>query len=133
MLHEVINADTRKHAEDAIADFATRFGSRYEKATECLVKDREALLTLYDFPAEHWKHLRTTNAVESPFATVRWRQRVIKGAGSRTRGLLMAFKLLDMAQLRWRRLNGSELLPVLRAGVQFIDGVQQERDAEDAA
>jgi transposase-like protein len=97
LLREVINADTRKHAEDAIATFETVFGTKYEKAVECLVKDRETLLTLYDFPAEHWKHLRTTNAVESPFATVRLRQRVTKGAGSRTKGLLMAFKLLDMA------------------------------------
>jgi transposase-like protein len=133
LLREVINADTRKHAEDAIATFETEFGAKYEKSVECLVKDRETLLTLYDFPAEHWKHLRTTNAVESPFATVRLRQRVTKGAGSRTKGLLMAFKLLDMAQLRWRRLNGSELLPLVRAGVTFVDGVQQERDEESAA
>ena len=133
LLREIMNADTRKHAGDAIATFETEFGSKYEKAVECLVKDRETLLTLHDFPAEHWKHLRTTNAVESPFATVRLRQRVTKGAGSRTKGLLMAFKLLDMAQLRWRRLNGSELLPLVRAGVHFDDGVQQERDEEDAA
>jgi putative transposase len=133
LLREIINADSRQHAGEAIADFEAEFGTKYEKAVECLVKDRETLLTLYDFPAEHWKHLRTTNAVESPFATVRLRQRVTKGAGSRTKGLLMAFKLLDMAQLRWRRLNGSALLPLVRAGVQFIDGVQQERDNEDAA
>lgn len=133
LLREVMNADTRKHAEDAIVTFETEFGPKYEKAVECLVKDRETLLTLYDFPAEHWKHLRTTNAVESPFATVRLRQRVTKGAGSRTKGLLMAFKLLEMAQLRWRRLNGSELLPLVRAGVTFVDGVQQERDEENAA
>ena len=133
LLREVMNADTRMHAEDSIATFETEFGAKYEKAVECLVKDRETLLALYHFPAEHWKHLRTTNAVESSFATVRLRQRVTKGAGSRTKGLLMAFKLLDMAQLRWRRLNGSELLPLLRAGVPFVDGVQQERDEENAA
>ena len=133
LLREVMNADTRMHAEDSIATFETEFGAKYEKAVECLVKDRETLLALYDFPAEHWKHLRTTNTVESSFATVRLRQRVTKGAGSRTKGLLMAFKLLDMAQLRWRRLNGSELLPLLRAGVPFVDGVQQERDEENAA
>ena len=133
LLREVMNADTRMHAEDSIATFENEFGAKYEKAVECLVKDRETLLALYDFPAEHWKHLRTTNAVESSFATVRLRQRVTKGAGSRTKGLLMAFKLLDMAQLRWRRLNGSELLPLLRAGVPFVDGVQQERDEENAA
>ncbi len=133
LLREVMNADTRMHAEDSIATFENEFGAKYEKAVECLVKDRETLLALYDFPAEHWKHLRTTNAVESSFATVRLRQRVTKGAGSRTKGLLMAFKLLDMAQLRWRRLNGSELLPLLRAGVPFVDGVQPERDEENAA
>ena len=133
LLREVMNADTRMHDEDSIATFETEFGAKYEKAVECLLKDRETLLALYDFPAEHWKHLRTTNAVESSFATVRLRQRVTKGAGSRTKGLLMAFKLLDMAQLRWRRLNGSELLPLLRVGVPFVDGVQQERDEENAA
>ena len=133
MLREIMSAETKTHAEEAITTFEAEFAPRHEKAVECLVKDRETLLTLFDFPAEHWKHLRTTNAVESPFATVRLRQRVTKGAGSRTKGLLMAFKLLDMAQLRWRRLNGSELLPLARAGVRFVDGTQQERDDEEAA
>ena len=81
-----------------------------------------ALLTFFAFPAERWIHLRTTNVVESPFATVRLRQRVTKGAGSRTKGLLMAYKLLDMAQQRWRRLNGAHLPPLVRAGVVFVDG-----------
>jgi transposase-like protein len=84
------------------------------------------LLTFFDFPAEHWKHLRTSNVIESSFATVRLRQRVTKGAGSRTKGLLMAYKLLDMAQTRWRRLDGAHLLPLVRAGIAFADGVQQE-------
>ena len=84
------------------------------------------LLTFIDFPAEHWKHLRTSNVIESPFATVRLRQRVTKGAGSRTKGLLMAYKLLDMAQGRWRRLDGAHLLPLVRAGVGFVDGLQPE-------
>ena len=79
----------------------------------------------------HWTHLRTTNVIESPFATVRLRQRVTKGAGSRTKGLLMAYKLLDMAQRRWRRLNSAHLLPLVRAGVPFIDGLQQERDTKE--
>ena len=81
---------------------------------------------IFDFPAEHWKHLRTSNVIESPFATVRLRQRVTKGAGSRTNGLLMAYTLLDMAQARWRRLDGASLLPLVRAGIVFVDGVQQE-------
>jgi transposase-like protein len=77
-----------------------------------------------DFPAEHWKHLRNSNVIESPFATVRLRQRVTKGAGSRTKGLLMAYKLLHMAQHRWRRLIGAQLQPLVRAGITFADGVQ---------
>src|SRR5712691_11559936 len=92
-------------------------------------RDQEQLLTFFAFPAEHWKHLRTTNVIESPFATVRLRQRVTKGAGSRTKGLLMAYKLLDMAQARWRRLDGAQLLPLVRAGLVFLDGVQQEGKA----
>jgi putative transposase len=89
-----------------------------------LEQDADALLTFFDFPAEHWKHLRTSNVIESPFATVRLRQRVTKGAGSRTKGLLMAYKLLDMAQARWRRLDGAHLLLLVRAGMSFVDGVQ---------
>ena len=90
--------------------------------------DREPLLTHFDFPAAHWLHLRTTNPVESAFATARLRQRVTKGAGSRTKGLTMAFKLLAMAEEQWRRLNAAHLLPLVRAGVQFVDGVRVERD-----
>ena len=101
-------------------------GAKYPKAATALEQDAEALLTFFDFPVEHWKHLRTSNVIESPFATVRLRQRVTKGAGSRTKGLLMAYKLLDMAQARWRRLNGAHLLPLVRAGVGFTDGVRQE-------
>jgi putative transposase len=89
----------------------------------------ERLITFFDFPAEHWKHLRTSNVIESPFATVRLRQRVTKGAGSRTKGFLMAYKLLDMAQARWRRLDGAHILPLVRAGIVFADGVQQEGKA----
>jgi transposase-like protein len=99
--------------------------AKYPKAVATLEKDADVLLTFFDFPAEHWKHLRTSNVIESPFATVRLRQRVTKGAGSRTKGLLMAYKLLDMAQARWRRLDGAHLLPLVRAGVVFVDGVQQ--------
>lgn len=133
LLREIVNADSRDDAEEAITSFESEFAPKHERAVDCLVKDREKLLTLYAFPAEHWKHLRTTNVIESSFATVRLRQRVTKGAGSRTKGLAMAFKLLDMAQARWRKLNGSELLPLVRAGVKFVDGLRQERDEEDAA
>jgi transposase-like protein len=133
LLREIVNADSRDDAEEAIAAFESEFAPKHQRAVDCLAKDGEKLLTLYEFPAEHWKHLRTTNVIESSFATVRLRQRVTKGAGSRTKGLAMAFKLLDMAQARWRKLNGSELLPLVRAGVKFVDGIRQERDEEDAA
>ena len=99
------------------------------KAVTTLEKDADVLLTFFDFRAEHWKHVRTSNVIESPFATVRLRQRVTKGAGSRTKGLLMAYKLLDMSQARWRRLDGAHLLPLVRAGIGFVDGVQPEGKA----
>jgi len=124
-LHEVMYAETRKQAREAITRFAAEYGTKYPKAVTTLEKDADALLTFFDFPAEHWKHLRTSNVIESPFATVRLRQRVTKGAGSRTKGLLMAYKLLDMAQARWRRLDGRHLLPLVRAGIGFVDGVRQ--------
>jgi putative transposase len=124
-LHEAMYAETRERAREAAQRFATGYGAKYPKAVTTLEKDADVLLTFFDFPAEHWKHLRTSNVIESPFATVRLRQRVTKGAGSRTKGLLMAYKLLDMAQARWRRLDGAHLLPLVRAGVRFVDGVQE--------
>jgi transposase-like protein len=124
-LHDVMYAETREQAREAITRFAGEYGAKYSKAVTTLERDAAALLTFFDFPAEHWKHLRTSNVIESPFATVRLRQRVTKGAGSRTKGLLMAYKLLDMAQARWRRLNGADLLPLVRMGIRFSDGVQQ--------
>jgi putative transposase len=125
-LHEIMYAETRAQARNAITRFAAEYRAKYPKAVTTLEKDADALLTFFDFPAEHWKHLRTSNVIESPFATVRLRQRVTKGAGSRTKGLLMAYKLLDMAQARWRRLNGAHLLPLVRAGIGFLDGAQRE-------
>lgn len=134
LLRDIMYAETKKQAEQNIATFVAEFSPKQERAVQCLVKDQEALLTLYAFPAEHWKHLRTTNVIESPFATVRLRQRVTKGAGNRTKALTMAFKLLEMAQQRWRRLDAAHLLPVVRAGGCFIDGIQKERqDAKEAA
>jgi putative transposase len=105
------------------------YRAKYPKAVTTLEKDADVLLTFFDFPAEHWKHLRTSNVIESPFATVRLRQRVTKGAGSRTKALLRAYKLLDMAQARWRRLDAAHLLPLVRAGIVFVDGVQPEGKA----
>jgi transposase-like protein len=128
-LHEVMYAETRTQAREAITRFATEYGAKYPKAVTTLEKDVDSLLTFFDFPAEHWKHLRTSNVIESPFATVRLRQRVTKGAGSRTKGLLMAYKLLAMAQARWRRLDGAQLLPLVQGGITFVDGVQQHTKA----
>ncbi len=93
-------------------------------AVTTLGKDADVLLTFFDFPAEHWKHLRTSNVIESPFAPVRLRQQVTKGARSRTKGLLMAYKLLNMVQARWRRLDGAQLLPLVRSGITFVDGAK---------
>ena len=129
-LHEIMYAETRAEAERGIEAFVVEFSPKYEKAVDCLIKDREALLAFFEFPAEHWKHLRTSNPIESSFATVRLRQRVTKGAGSRAKALTMAFKLLMLAQERWRKLNGSHLLPLVRAGIPFADGVQIERRDE---
>jgi putative transposase len=126
-LHGIMNAPTRAEAEAGIDAFAAEYDAKYPKAIASLRRNQAQLLTFYDFPAEHWRHLRTTNIIESPFATVRLRQRVTKGAGSRTKALMMAFKLLAMAEGRWRKVNGSELLPLVRAGVRFVDGVQDKR------
>ena len=130
-LREIMYAATRAQAEEALDVFMAEYEAKYPKASAGLDTDRERLLTHFAFPAEHWQHVRTSNVIESPFATVRLRQRVTKGAGSRTKGLLMAYKLLDMAQHRWRRLNGAHLLPLVRADVTFIDGVRQERSNEE--
>jgi transposase-like protein len=126
-LHEIMRAETRKAAEQAIERFARDYSAKYPKAVASLRRDEELLLTFFDFPAEHWLHVRTGNVIESPFATVRLRQRVTKGAGSRQKGLLMGFKLLEMAQKRWRRINGAHVIPLVRAGVRFTDGVEVER------
>jgi putative transposase len=131
-LHAILYADSRGDAEEAIAAFDRTFRDRHPRAVECLRKDEDRLLTFFDFPTEHWTHLRTTNVIESAFATVRLRQKITKGPGSRTKGLTMAYKLLEMAQQRWRRLNASHLLPLVRAGVKFVDGVPLERaDTEE--
>jgi len=127
-LREIREAPTRKAAEKEMDRFEADYGAKYPKAVESLRRDQDKLLTFYDFPAEHWKHIRTSNPIESSFATVRLRQRVTKGPGSRKRGLVMAYKLLRMAEERWRRLNGHEILPLVRAGVHFTDGQKVERD-----
>ena len=125
-LHDIWQAETRESAEHAFDSFVEDFGVKYPKAVECLTKDRDVLLTFYDFPAEHWKHLRTTNPIESTFATVRLRHRRTKGNGSRAACLAMVFKLAQSAEKRWRRLNGHQLIPDVIRGVRFIDGIKLE-------
>jgi putative transposase len=128
-LHQIWMAETRADAEQAFDLFLTTYQAKYPKATECLAKDRRVLLTFYDFPAEHWIHLRTTNPIESTFATVRLRHRRTKGNGSRLACLTMVFKLMQSAAKKWRLLNGSQLLPAVIAGVQFIDGLKPQTAA----
>ena len=124
MLHEVWMSATKEDAIKSFDRFVATYQAKYPKAVECLVKDREELLAFYDFPAEHWQHLRTTNPIESTFATVRLRTYKTKGAGSRAACLAMAFKLVESAQKHWRKLNGSTLLPEVVAGALFKDGMK---------
>ena len=128
-LHQIWMAETRADAEQAFTLFLETYQAKYAKATGCLAKDRAVLLTFYDFPAEHWIHLRTTNPIESTFATVRLRHRRTKGNGSRLACLTMVFKLMQSASQKWRLLNGCQLFPDVIAGVQFIDGVKPQSAA----
>jgi len=128
-LHEIWMADTRANAHRAFDLFLATYEAKYPKACECLAKDRDVLLTFYDFPAEHWIHLRTTNPIESTFATVRLRTKRTKGSGTRTACLTMVFKLMQSAQKRWRTFNGSERLPDVIQGIPFVDGIKQPKVA----
>jgi putative transposase len=123
-LHEIWMAETRKDAEAALDAFIETYSRKYEKAAECVAKDRDALLAFYDFPAEHWKHLRTTNPIESAFATVRHRTTRSKGCLSNKTALAMIFKLAQAAEKSWRRLKGYSLLPKVILGVKFNDGIE---------
>jgi transposase-like protein len=124
VLHEIWMSATKEDAIKAMDKFAATYQAKYPKAVECLVKDKEELLAFYDFPAEHWQHLRTSNPIESTFSTVRLRTSKTKGAGSRAACLAMAFKLVESAQNHWRKLNGSTLLLAVVAGVIFKDGAK---------
>jgi transposase-like protein len=125
-LHAIWMAETRVSAHRAFAQFVTTFGAKYPAAVACLEKDREQLLTFYDFPAEHWRHLRTSNPIESTFSSVRLRTAKTRGAGSRMACLTMVLKLVLSAQQRWRVLNGAELLKDVINGETFEDGIRKQ-------
>ena len=126
-------AETKKDALAAFDVFIETWGVKYDRAVECLIKDREALLAFYDFPAEHWKHLRTTNVIESAFATVRHRTVRAKGCLSNKTALAMIFKLAEAAEKSWRRLDGHNQLPKIILGVRFADGMEVVRSQDQAA
>jgi putative transposase len=128
LLHEIMEAPTRSDARQALERFRAEFDAKYPKAVAKLDRDWTHLTAFYDFPAEHWRHLRTSNAIESSFATVKLRTRVTKGAGSKKAALAMAYKLLDAAQERWRRFNGHELVADVLAGAKFKDGERVNDD-----
>ena len=128
-LHEIWLADTREHANEAFDLFVRTYEAKYSKTVECLKKDREVLLAFYDFPAEHWIHLRTSNPIESTFATVRLRTKRTKGSGSRTACLTMVYKLMQSASKKWRLLNGSELIPDVIQGIPFTNGIRTQEVA----
>lgn len=128
-LHQIWMAATKEKAEKAFDHFVKSYEAKYPKAVECLTKDRDVLLTFYDFPAEHWIHLRTTNPIESTFATVRLRTVKTRGMLTRDAMMTMVFKLSMSAQKRWRRLNRPERLGDLIQGVKFVDGIKQEEAA----
>lgn len=125
-LHNIWQAETREKAYDAFDNCITRFNPKYPKAMECLAKDKASMLAFYDYPAENWQHIRTTNPVESVFATVRLRTAKTKNCGSRTTTLTMAFKLMETAQKKWFRLRGYNLLADVVSGIKFVNGIKQQ-------
>lgn len=132
-IKEISNAENKKEAIKAIEDFAQEFGAKWPKAVSRIVEDKDTLLTFYDYPAEHWRHLRTTNPIESVFAPVRARTDITKGPGSRRAGLAMIFKLMEAAEGRWRKLTGSHLVALVRAGAKFRNGELVEGSEKAAA
>jgi transposase-like protein len=131
-LAEIWNAEDREHARRAVAAFKLAYGAKFGKAVAKVTDDIDVLLAFYDLPAEHWIHLRTTNPIESTFATVRHRTKVTKGPGSKAAGLAMAFKLIEAAQARWRAVNAPHLVALVRAGARFKHGHLVERPEPSA-
>lgn len=133
-IKEITHAENKKEATKAIEEFASEFGAKWPRAVSRIVDDKDTLLTYYDYPAEHWRHLRTTNPIESVFAPVRARTDITKGPGSRRAGLAMIFKLMEAAEQRWRKLSGAHLVALVRAGARFENGELVEGSEEkDAA
>lgn len=127
---EITEAEDKKHAERAIEEFASEFGAKWPKAVSKIVEDKDALLTFYDYPALHWRRLRSTNPIESVFAPLRARTDITKGPGSREAGLSMIYKLIEVAEGRWRKLSGAHLVALVRAGARFVDGELVETNEE---
>jgi putative transposase len=132
-LRDIWLSPDRAAAEAAITIFAEKYAPKYDKAVECLIKDRETLLTFFDFPADHWDHLRTSNPIESVFATVKHRTVRMKGALSQDTARLMVFKLVMAASRTWRRLQGQNQLPKVINGVKFKDGIEAVAEIKSAA
>ncbi len=132
-IKEITEAENKKEARQAIGEFASEFGLKWPKAVAKIKNDEEALLAFYDYPAEHWRHLRTTNPIESVFAPVRARTNITKGPGSRQAGLAMIYKLIEAAEGRWRKLTGSHLVALVRAGAKFRNGELVEGSEEKVA
>ncbi|WP_406378967.1 IS256 family transposase [Streptomyces sp. NBC_01618] len=132
-IQEIYNAEDKEHAVRAVRDFERAYGAKYPKVVKRITDDEDELLAFFDFPAEHWIHLRTTNPIESTFATVRLRTEVTKGAGSRAAALAMVFKLIESAQARWRAVNAPHLVALVRAGARFERGQLAERPETLAA
>jgi transposase-like protein len=132
-LAEIWGAEDKEHALAAVMVFGAAYGAKFPEAAAKITDDIDGLLAFYDYPAGHWVHLRTTNPIESTFATVRHRTKVAKGPGSRAAGLAMAFKLIESAQDRWRAVNAPHLVALVRAGARFERGKLIEREHQDAA
>jgi putative transposase len=136
-IKEITEAENKAHAQRAVEAFVTEFSAKWPKAVKKITDDREALLRFYDYPAEHWRHLRTTNPLESTFAPVRARTDITKGPGSREAGLAMIYKLMEAAEGRWRKLTGSHLVALVRAGAKFVNGElvegSEKNEEKDAA
>ncbi|SEP18238.1 Transposase, Mutator family [Nitrosomonas oligotropha] len=133
-LHNIWQVEAREKAYEAFDNCIERFNPKYPKAMECLAKDKDSMLAFYDYPAENWQHIKTTNPVESVFATIRLRTARTKNCGSRTTTLTMAFKLMETAQKKWFRLRGYNLLADVISGIKFVNGMKQQTgDQKQAA